>query len=140
LGNLEWTVTGIFTAEGGVLTTRNLVLVGRGGRALTTGSASLPAWTLESITDVTLGQDADPYLTAQAAGALDDPYIRKVSGTLLRGTPVSTTRPTEQTGEGAATQTAPRIVSPQEAEQPSATGGKVKPEDVLKGLLQGLSR
>jgi len=131
------TLNGDITADRGVLTTRNLVLVGRGGRALTTGTASLPAWTLDSVTDVTLGQDTDPYLTAQAAGALDDPYIRKVSGTLLRGTPVSTTPPAGQTGQGAT----PRIVSPQEAEQPSATGSKkVKPEDVLKGLLQGLSR
>jgi uncharacterized protein involved in outer membrane biogenesis len=131
------TLNGDITADGGVLTTRNLVLVGRGGRALTTGTASLPAWTLDSATDVTLGQDTDPYLTAQAAGALDDPYIRKVSGTLLRGRPVSTTPSTGQTGQGAT----PRIVSPQEAEQPSATGSKkIKPEDVLKGLLQGLSR
>jgi hypothetical protein len=131
------TLNGDITADGGVLTTRNLVLVGRGGRALTTGTASLPAWTLDSVTDVTLGQDTDPYFTAQAAGALDDPYIRKVSGTLLRGTPVSTTPSTGQTGQGAT----PRIVSPQEAEQPSATGSKkIKPEDVLKGLLQGLSR
>ncbi len=134
-------LNGDITAEGGVLTTRNLVLVGRGGRALTTGTASLPAWTLDSVTDVTLGQDTDPYLTAQAAGALDDPYIRKVSGTMLRGMPIAPMPSTGQSGQGATSETTPRIVSPQEAEQPSATGSKkIKPEDVLKGLLQGLSR
>jgi hypothetical protein len=132
------TLNGDFSAEGGVLTTRNLVLVGRGGRALTTATASLPAWTLNSVTDVTLGQDVDPYLSATAAGPLDDPYIRKVSGTLLRGTPVSTT--TGDSKHGGAEQGTPRIVSPQEAEQPNATGKKMKPEDVLKGLLQGLTR
>jgi hypothetical protein len=132
------TLNGDFSAEGGVLTTRNLVLVGRGGRALTTATASLPAWTLDSVTDVTLGQDVDPYLSAAATGPLDDPYIRKVSGTLLRGTPVSTT--TGDSKQRGAEEGTPRIVSPQEAEQPNAAGKNVKPEDVLKGLLQGLTR
>ena len=134
------TLNGDITAEGGVLTTRNLVLVGRGGRALTTATASLPAWTLDSLTDITLGQDSDPYLTAQAAGALDDPYLRKVGGTLLRGRPVSTTPSAGQTQQGTSGEPTPRIVSPQEAEQPAPVPKKVKPEDVLKGLLQGLSR
>jgi len=133
------TLNGDFSAEGGVFTTRNLVLVGRGGRALTSGTARLPAWTLDSVTDVTLGQDTDPYVTAQVTGPLDSPYLRKVSGTLLRGRPVSNASPDAQSEQGGSEQSTPRVVSPQEAEQP-ATSKKVKPEDVLKGLLQGLSR
>lgn len=135
------TLNGDIAVENGVFTTTNLVLVGRGGRALTAGTASLPDWRLDSVTDVTLGQDEDPYVTAQVTGALDDPYVRKVSGTLLRGRPVSTTPSAGQGGgETAGQETTPRIVSPQEAEQPTPAAKKLKPEDVLKGLLQGLSR
>ncbi|MGH6620771.1 MAG: AsmA family protein [Alphaproteobacteria bacterium] len=127
------TLNGDIIVERGVATTRNLVLVGRGGRALTAGTANLPGWTLDSVTDITLGQDSDPYLTAQVAGALDDPYLRKVSGTLLRGRPVST----QPQGGG---QSGAKIVEPQQPAQAPAADRKRKPEDVLKDLLQGLSR
>ncbi len=136
------TLNGDISVEHGVFTTRNLVLVARGGRALTAGTASLPGWSLNSVTDVTLGQDTDPYLTVQVTGALDDPYVRKVSGTLLRGTPVSTqTAPSSNqpqqnsSGDGTA-----RIVTPQNSNQTAPKTQKAKPEDILKGLLQGLSR
>jgi hypothetical protein len=107
---------------------------------LTAGNANVPGWTLDSVTDVTLGQDADPYVTAQVTGALDDPYLRKVSGTLLRGRPVSANPPGDARQQDGAVQPVPKIVSPQEAEQPAPADKKVKPEDVLKGLLQGLRR
>ena len=136
------TLNGDIAVDKGVFTTHNLVLVGRGGRALTAGTASLPKWTLDSTTDVTLGQDIDPYLTVQVTGALDDPYVRKVSGTLLRGAPVSTqTAPSagqsqqNPSGDGTA-----RIVTPPSSNQTAPANQKVKPEDILKGLLQGLSR
>ena len=77
----------------GVATTQNLVLVGRGGRALTSGDVNLPAWKLGTVTEVTLGQDTEPYLIAQMAGALDDPYVKKVSGKLLKSRAVSTPQP-----------------------------------------------
>lgn len=142
------TLNGDISVENGVFTTNNLVLVGRGGRALTAGTANLPEWRLDSVTDVTLGQDEDPYVTAQVTGALDDPYLRKVSGTLLRGRPVSTPPPppagttgSDATGKQPADgQAGPRIVSPQEAGKPTPAAEKIKPEDVIKGLLQGLSR
>jgi hypothetical protein len=136
------TLNGDISVEHGVFTTRNLVLVARGGRALTAGTASLPGWNLESVTDVTLGQDSDPYLTVQVTGALDDPYVRKVSGTLLRGTPVSTQAApsTGQSQQGSSGNGAARIVTPQNPGQGAPVNQKVKPEDVLKGLLQGLSR
>lgn len=128
------TLNGDITVERGVATTRNLVLVGRGGRALTSGTANLPGWTLDSVTDITLGQDSDPYLTAQMAGALDDPYVRKVSGTLLRGRPVST-------GPEGAGQSGAKIVEPrQQGQAAPTTGQRREPEDVLKDLLQGLGR
>ena len=136
------TLNGDISVDHGIFTTRNLVLVARGGRALTAGTASLPAWKLDSITDVTLGQDTDPYLTVQVTGALDDPYVRKVSGTLLRGMPVSTQ---SAPSAGQSQQDAPgggtaKIVTPPNSAQSAPAKQKVKPEDVLKGLLQGLSR
>jgi len=135
------TLNGDISVENGVFTTKNLVLVGRGGRALTAGTADLPKWRLDTVTDVTLGQDEDPYVTAQVTGALDDPYLRKVSGTLLRGSPVSTPAPPGKRGSDmTGAPSTPRIVSPQEAEQPTRAAEKIKPEDVIKGLLQGLSR
>jgi hypothetical protein len=94
----------------------------------------VPQWTLDSVTDITLGQDSDPYLSAQVAGALDDPYVRKISGTLLRGRPV-----TPQT-EGRGGQPAAGAAEPQQPAQAAPGGQKRKPEDVLKDLLQGLNR
>jgi uncharacterized protein involved in outer membrane biogenesis len=128
------TLNGDISVERGVVTTRNLVLVGRSGRALTAGTANLPGWTLDSVTDVTLGQDSDPYLSVQAAGALDDPYVRKLSGTLLRGTPVSA-QPAPSEG-----QAAPKTVTPPESDRSTPADQKPKPEDVLKGLLKGIGR
>ena len=127
------TLNGDIAIEGGVARTRNLVLVGRGGRALTSGTVNLPEWTIDSVTDITLGQDREPYLSAQVAGALDDPYVRKVSGALLRGRPVT------PQAEGAA-QPDSRMVEPPQQGQAPPRNQKLKPEDVLKDLLQGLSR
>ena len=127
------TLNGDIAIEGGVATTRNLVLVGRGGRALTAGTANLSQWTLDSLTDVTLAQDSDPYLSVQVAGALDDPYVRKISGTLLRGRPV--TPQSEGSGQQGA-----KIVEPPQPDQTTPGDRKRKPEDVLKDLLQGLGR
>jgi hypothetical protein len=127
------TLNGDIAIESGVATTSNLVLVGRGGRALTAGTANLAQWTLDSVTDVTLAQDSDPYLSVQVAGTLDDPYVRKISGALLRGRPV-TAQPEESGRQGA------KIVEPTQPGQTAPGDQKRKPEDVLKDLLQGLGR
>ena len=134
------TLNGDINAKAGVLTTRNLVLVGRGGRALTAATADLPAWTLDSTTDVTLGQDTEPYLTAEMTGPLDDAYVRKVSGALLRGRSVSTDSTGGEPQQESGAQQLPQIFAPQEAEDKSPSSNKVKPEDVFRGLLQGLGR
>ncbi len=144
------TLNGDIVIANGVASTENLVLVGRGGRALTAGTVHLPRWTLDSVTDVTLGQDDDPYLVAEMTGALDDPYVKKVSGRILRTRQApaqqapSSGQPADQARDPLKS-LLPRILNPQPAPAPSgepAPSGqkKPKPEDVLKDLLQGFSR
>ena len=102
------------------------------------------------MTDVTLGQDDDPYLVAEMTGALDDPYVKKVSGRILRTRQApaqqapSSGQPADQARDPLKS-LLPRILNPQPAPAPSgepAPSGqkKPKPEDVLKDLLQGFSR
>ncbi|MEM9682419.1 MAG: AsmA family protein, partial [Pseudomonadota bacterium] len=134
------TLNGDINAEAGVLTTRNLVLVGRGGRALTAATVDLPAWALDSTTDVTLGQDTEPYLTAEVTGPVDDAYVRKVSGALLRGRSVSTDSTSGEPQQESGAQQLPQIFAPPETDDKSPSSNKVKPEDVFRGLLQGLGR
>lgn len=144
------TLNGDIVIANGVASTENLVLVGRGGRALTSGKVHLPKWTLDSVTDVTLGQDTDPYLVAEMTGALDDPYVKKVSGRILRTrqTPAgqSPAAPTQQPAgqpKDPLKSLLPELLNPQSppSGQPApAEQKKIKPEDALKGLLQGLSR
>lgn len=144
------TLNGDIVIANGVASTENLVLVGRGGRALTSGTVRLPKWTLDSVTDVTLGQDVDPYLVAEMTGALDDPYVKKVSGRILRTrqTPAqqaptpSTQQPASQPKDPLKS-LLPGLLNPQSAptDQPAPSDQKkIKPEDALKGLLQGLGR
>ena len=149
------TLNGDVTITKGVATTQNLVLVGRGGRALTAGDIDLPKWTLGTVTDVTLGQDTDPFITAQAAGTLDDPYVKKVSGAFLRSRPASTAPSTKEETQpqpaGKATdplqKLLPGLSLPQQSQQPnqpdeqqSTTPKKVRPDEVLNELLKGLGR
>ncbi len=146
------TLNGDIVIANGVASTENLVLVGRGGRALTSGKVQLPKWTLDSVTDVTLGQDADPYLVAEMTGALDDPYVKKVSGRILRTrqtpaqqAPATTNQQPVSQPKDPLKSLLPGLLDPKSepapAGQPAPSGQKkVKPEDVLKGLLQGLSR
>lgn len=144
------TLNGDIVIANGVGSTENLVLVGRGGRALTSGKVHLPKWTLDSVTDVTLGQDDDPYLVAEMTGALDDPYVKKVSGRILR----TRQNPTQQAPAPSTQQPAsqpkdplksllPGLLNPKSAptgQSAPSDQKKIKPEDALKELLQGLGR
>ncbi len=69
-------VDGTFVIEQGVLRSDDLKIRGRDAVALTAGNANLPAWRMESRTDVF--RDADPnnaYLTAVLRGPLDSPDV-----------------------------------------------------------------
>ncbi|MCG8547618.1 MAG: AsmA family protein, partial [Alphaproteobacteria bacterium] len=149
------TLNGDVTITQGVASTQNLVLVGRGGRALTSGNVDLPQWTLGTVTDVTLGQDTDPFVTAQVAGTLDDPYVKKVSGSFLRARPASTTPSTKQENQpqpagkpaNPLEKLLPGLSLPGQSQQPqqpdeqkSSTPKEIRPDDVLNELLKGLGR
>ncbi len=134
------TLNGDIDIQDGVVSTRNLVLVGRGGRALTAGTANLRNWNLNSSTDVTLGQDKEPFIIAQMAGPLDDPYVRRISGSLISG---GAAPPPQQPARKAAPSpggsAAPPKQQPQVPGQPGPAK-KLDPEEVLWQLLQGVGR
>ncbi len=139
------TLNGDIDIQDGVVSTRNLVLVGRGGRALTAGTANLRSWKLNSATDVTLGQDKEPFIIAQMTGPLDDPYVRKISGSLITGdAPAAKTRqqPAKATRKQAPDPRRSKTQPDQQPQPPDRTSPakKLNPEDVLRQLLQGVGR
>src|SRR3546814_8381873 len=70
------TVDGSVLVEEGVLHSEALTLRGRDAVALTKGSVDLPAWQLDSTTEI--HRDADPqkaYLTVRLRGPLDEPNV-----------------------------------------------------------------
>ncbi len=139
------TLNGDIDIQDGVISTRNLVLVGRGGRALTAGTAHLRSWKLNSVTDVTLGQDKEPFIIAQMTGPLDDPYVRKISGSLITGdAPAAKTRqqPAKAIRKPVPDPRGSETRPDQQPQSPNQTAPakKLNPEDVLRQLLQGAGR
>src|SRR3546814_300568 len=118
------TVDGSVLVEEGVLHSEALTLRGRDAVALTKGSVDLPAWQLDSITEI--HRDADPkkaYLTVRLRGPLDEPNVA------IDGQPFQRQQaPAEPPADGEA----PAPGEPQ----------PLKPEEVfkdgLKNLLKGL--
>ena len=137
------TVNGDMTVADGVLTTENLVVVGRGGRVLTSGAVDLPAWTLNTTTDVTLTGVSGSFLTVEAAGNLDDPFVKKIGGAVLQTRP-AIQRPAASPANPLGLPI-PGLGTPQ---RPDHSGGEstpkepkeIRPEDVFKGILQELGR
>ncbi len=119
-GGAPATLSGSFSADQGVLRTVDTRLDGRDASALTHATIGLPAWQINSRTDVFRAQDSsNPYLTATLSGSLDEPNTR------VSGVPLQRSQ-----------QTAPSAGS-----QPggSSTDGRtVDPKDLLKNLLKGL--
>jgi hypothetical protein len=124
---------GTFTIKRGVVQSSDLRLDGRKATALTKGTANLPAWRLDSLTDIYLAENPNtPYLTVGLRGPLDAPSPR-LSGLPLQRQP----------------QAAPSLLSgPQPSgqtqQQPQPAPEKLKPEDILrkgaKDLLTALDR
>ena len=122
-------LSGNFAIDRGVLRTRDTVLAGAGARALTAGAVDLPRWLIDATTSVARsGQD---YITVGMTGPLDDPNI-KVSGDFLKSSGGTTSgNPVQQVLPGVL------------GKQPGGSGssqGKVQPQDILRGLLKGLSK
>ncbi|MDP6389728.1 MAG: AsmA-like C-terminal region-containing protein, partial [Alphaproteobacteria bacterium] len=125
----------------GVARTSNLTLGGSSGRAVTAATVDLPAWQLQSRTDLLDRSGGEPLLTYELSGPIDNPARTKLSGKLLKG------------GQGAVQQ---QVTDPLRRLLPGILGGKtspqqpqgsttesqqpqkVKPKDALRGVLKGL--
>lgn len=110
---------GTFTVEKGIVRTDDTKLDGRQATALTQGTVNLPAWLIDTRTEVFRTEDTDtPYLTAELRGPLDKPNPR-IGGQPFQRQPASPAEP------------APTEPTP------------LKPEDIIKqgleGLLKGLA-
>lgn len=120
-------VAGSFAIDQGVIRTDDLTIDGRQAIALTTGTASLPAWTIDTRTEVFQGDTATgtPYLTANLTGPLDKPNP-KIGGQALQRRQEPAPAPAPD-ASGAVPPAAEAPAQPQ------------KPEDILKeGVKEGL--
>ncbi|MFQ6018429.1 MAG: AsmA family protein, partial [Kiloniellaceae bacterium] len=128
------TLTGSFTAERGVLRTRDTRLDGRGAEALTKATVDLPAWTIDSQTDVFQATAPQtPSLTVGLRGPPDDLVVKLGGAALQTPTLPFVQEPAAPAPSGPAP-TAPQPSSP----APEPTGPlPVQPEDVIKDLLKG---
>ena len=117
-------LSGTFLVDRGVARTTDLQLKGRDAVALTHGTADLPAWLINSRTEVhRQGQSGEPFLTAALSGALDDPNVK------IGGTPFQ--QPSGGDASGSATGSAPSGGAAEEKKEPSS-------EDLTKDLIKGL--
>jgi hypothetical protein len=120
-------LSGTFTVDKGIVHTSDTKIDGRQATALTQGDIDLPAWQINTRTDVFRAEDtATPYLTAELRGPLDKPNPR-ISG-----------QPFQR-------QQQPPAQAPTDTQAPAAPAtpaAPVKPEDILKkglkDLLKGL--
>jgi len=125
---------GTFTVEKGIVSTSDTKLDGRQATALTQGTIALPAWQINTRTDVFRAEDtATPYLTVELRGPLDKPNPR-ISGQPFQRQPQPQPQPTAPA--------APEAQPPADAPPAPTAPTPIKPEDILKeglkGLLKGL--
>jgi uncharacterized protein involved in outer membrane biogenesis len=73
------TLSGDFVIRRGVLETQNTTLANPNAKAVTHGTVNLPAYTMNTATDVIRGQSSQPYITVGLVGPIDGPNV-KVSG------------------------------------------------------------
>ena len=117
-------LSGTFSVRQGLVETTDTRVDGRDASIFTAGTANLPAWLLASRSDLFRSQDADqanPYVIAEANGPLDEPNI-KVGGEAFKRKKSGSSGPSSSSGSD------------------SSSSKKVKPEDVLRGLLKDLAR
>lgn len=110
-------LSGTFKIQQGVVETVDTRIDGRDASIFTAGKADLPAWLLSSRSDLFRSQDAnqiDPYVIAEANGALDAPNV-KVRGEAFKR---------KSSGSSGT----------------SSSQQRVNPEDAIRGLLKDLVR
>lgn len=120
---------GDFTLAKGRLRTDNLLVDGGDGRVLTRGTADLPGWQIDMLSEVFTAGEQQPGLTVQHYGVLDAPN-RRFGGSLIqrRSTPPAG-------GQGTTAQPVQPQQQQQQQQQPTAPAS---PQDALKNLLKGL--
>jgi hypothetical protein len=117
-------LSGTFTVTDGVVVTEDTQIDGRDARALTRGTADLPRWRLDSRTEVFRAVDPETaYLTARLKGPLDAPDVK------VGGQPFQRKAPASAGGDQPQAEPAPEASPPPR---------KIKPEDLIKGLLKSL--
>jgi uncharacterized protein involved in outer membrane biogenesis len=116
-------LSGDFVVDKGVARTDNLLLDGRGARALTAGTTDLANWWIDSTTDMHRNEDTDePYVTVGLKGPLDTPDVR-TAGIWLK-------RPPEP---------APQQPNPEPAGTPESVPEKPQnPEDFIRDILKSI--
>jgi uncharacterized protein involved in outer membrane biogenesis len=136
------TLTGTFTAERGIVRTRDTRLDGQGATALTQAEVNLPAWTIDSHTEVFQAAAPEtPFLSIAARGPLDEPDI-KIGGQAFQA-PVlpfiqkpTTSEPPAPAPSGP-TPTGPQPSSPSATPEP-ASPALPEPEQLIQDILKGL--
>lgn len=122
---------GSFRIENGVLTTNDLRMLAEAGEGRARGSANLPRWTMDFIADFRLTEHPKtPPFGMEVKGPIDNPKrifrFQKLQAHLLqRGLSGLLRRALPQQQQPAQQQTQPR---------------RPRPEDILRGLLDGLRR
>ena len=134
-GNSFATLTGDYTIANGVVRSEAVVLDGGTARAVTRGSANLPAWQIDSVTAVYKGEGSDPFVTAALSGPLDSPRMKFGGSALKPGGAATQVNPLEKLLPGILGGAKPQAPKkPQSGQSPQ----QLKPEDLLKDLLKGL--
>ena len=133
-GNRRATLSGDYVVTGGVVRSEAVVLDGGSARAVTRGSADLPAWKIDAVTSVYQGEGAEPFVTATLSGPLDAPNIKLGGSALKPSSSTTQVNPLEKLLPGLLGGTLPKPSEKQSGQQQSAP----KPEDLLKNLLKGL--
>ena len=136
---------GAFTIGKGVLRTDDIRMEAEAGRAEAAGTIDLPRWRVDAKGRIRLTEHRDaPPLGIALGGPLDGPdfafdlkplerYLlrRGIGSVLKRALPVIPRPPSP----------APPGAAPKPAPNPAPLGPRnIEPEDVLKGLLEGLAR
>ena len=129
-------LAGTFAVDRGVVVTDDLTLTGRDARALATGRADLPAWTLAMAADIYRQADpAQPYLTVNLDGALDAPNV-KFTGAALSGGGAAAAPATGV--QGILEQVVPGLAgtAPAAPAEGTATPPPAPPGGIVGGILQ----
>ncbi len=134
------TLTGTFTAERGIVRTRDTRLDGQGATALTEADVDLPAWTIDSHTNVfQAAAPQTPYLSVVVRGPLDDRPDIEIGGQAFQALNLPFLEEPTTSEPLTPTPTGPRPSSPSATPEPaSPTPPEPEPEQLIQDILKDL--